>query len=979
MKIKRMISVICAVSMSISAFAGLSVQAAESVTWETILEDNFDNGISKVTDEGAVAGGQIANVDNTLEFGNSYETFHISFDDKKSYSSSDANIFKITFDTKVKSLSRLGIGLGDTVRNNGAYWNFSAIIAGTTSSAQGKLAMGSAWEDPIKLYALEDSDGNTKEVADETWYTVEAYLEMPSKTMTTKAWLKNDPSVVYTKRITAPAYGSFNIGGSNGTSVNSVRLFSRGISYLDNLKVERMVFPSDSELLFWADFDAVGSYPADEDLPVTKSFALDGTNMFLALDSSWGSAGYKLNQAISQSSTCKIETCFDIKFSGNSRNGVGIGGDNRANGSFWIIAYTNQGLQIGSVENNEKGKRVLLKDSEGNTLTPDTSKWYRVESKIELPSKKMETKLYARDEENPTVYSAAGDMFAKGNYIVGGMDSGVDITKLRLFTGSTPMSVDNIVVEKTVPPFNAISAEFNGTGIDVTFNYEISDGSAIMLNGRGTTGTLSGDKKTYTIPASDLVTGTYAVTIPTGLEADNGMTIAEENVFLVEVKDSMTLGYHPFNYGKDNGQELNAAGWGDSWASILQENENYYLHATKGQNGNGAWNGWSLLAAGDTTSNIDAYWQDGLSPKMMSIEFDIKSCGIPTNVERVIISKRHQHNNGLEILGMNASSVNMGEPEPSRAFNGITNLEVGEWYHYKYILDISNKKAKAVLSIGDVEYAKDWTNVSGENVGYWKETLATPFDTLAFQLAGGDIDLDNITFRKYYEPPKVDSESIVFKSGGKIQSDPDILSTCTDTVEIDFGTIMDESTLNNSTVYIIRKESGEKLSASGELSGSKYILTINDTSLQARTTYELHITTGVKNPAGDSIGDAEYVREFTTNAGSIKATLTGVDLDGTPVTTFSELRELAGKTININVNYMNTTGVESEYNIIVANYSNGALAGAKIISVNKSSNEVSANDKIEYVVPDMSQITRTSIFLWNNMNELRALSLPIEF
>ena len=188
---KKLISAVCAAAMMLTAFSGICVHAESTEVYETIFEDNFDNGISSVTDEGAVEGSQITAADSSLQFGNSHETFHIGFADNKSYSSEDENTFKFTFDAKVKKLSRLGIGLGDKTRNNGAYWSFSVITpdANVTNEAKGNLAMGSAWEDNTKLYALKNSDSEMKAAEADTWYSVEAYLEMPSKTMTTKAWL----------------------------------------------------------------------------------------------------------------------------------------------------------------------------------------------------------------------------------------------------------------------------------------------------------------------------------------------------------------------------------------------------------------------------------------------------------------------------------------------------------------------------------------------------------------------------------------------------------------------------------------------------------------------------------------------------------------------------------------------------------------------------------------------------------------------
>ena len=657
---RKILSFLLSAATAASAFAALTLPVAAENTYETILDENFDNGVSSVVLE-ANAGTKTAE-NNSLKLNGSYETYRLALD--KSYSASETNVFKLSFDAKISEFNRLGIGLGDNDRNNGAYWGFSLIYPGAniTNSAKGNLAMGSAWENNSTLYALTDASGNTKAQETNKWYTVETYLEMPSKKMTTKAWLKSDPSVVYSCKIDAPAFGAYNVGGSKGTSISAVRIFSRGEAYVDNIKVERASQP------YWADFDTVGVTPTVQvNSSASTSVSTENNNRYLTFGGSWSRyfQAFNQDQAVNVTETCNIETSLDIKFTEKSMSGVGLGDATEDNGSFWIIGMTNsQGMVIGSVENNEASKVTKLKDPNGNTPSIDYTKWYHVESKIEFPSKLMTTYVYERDTENATVYVASATAPSAGNYIVGGF-KGASVTGLRYIT-RPGMSLDNISVKKTVP-----------------------------------------------------------------------------------AADEMLLGYHPFDYGFDNASALGTAGLNSGWASIDYDNDdkNYYLHATKG-NGND-WNYWSWLSAGNTTGNIDNYWNSEAASKLISVEFDIRSCGVPTNVERIIFSKKHQHQNGLEILGMNASMVAMGEPEASRAFSGITNLAVGKWYHYKYILDTVNKRAMAVLSDGTDTYTKDWMSVAGDGEGYWKTALQTPFDTIAFQLPGGNIDIDNVAFKKY--------------------------------------------------------------------------------------------------------------------------------------------------------------------------------------------------------------------------------------
>lgn len=900
MKTKKLLSLLLSATIAASAFAGLMVPVSAENNYETILNEDFDAGVSSVVLEANV-GSKIAE-DNTLKLGGSYETYRLNL--AKSYSASETNVFKLTFDAKISEFNRLGVGLGDGDRNNGAYWGFSLIYpdANITNAAKGNLAMGSAWEDNEKLYALTDADGNMKGQEINTWYTVETYLEMPSKKMTTKAWVKSDPSVVYSRTITAPSNGSYNVGGSKGTSISAVRIFSRGEAYIDNVKVERMNQPYDGKL-YWADFDTVGSTPAVQvNSSASTSVSTENDNSYLTFGGSWSRywQAFNSNQAVDVTETCNIETSLDIKFVESSMSGVGLGDSNEGNGSFWIIGATaSQGMVIGSVENNEAGKVVKLKDLNGNVPTIDPEKWYHVESKIEFPSKLMTTYVYERDTENATVYLASATAPAAGNYIVGGF-KGSSVTGLR-YISHAGMSIDNISVEKSVP-----------------------------------------------------------------------------------VVDEMLLGYHPFDYGFDNAAALRTAGMGSNWASIQKDADgNYYMKATKGEaaaSGDaGSWRYWTYIPSGATSTALSDYW-NALNGGMLKIEFDIRTSAVPTGSELIYFSKMHNHQNGLAIFGMNADSIAMGAvPDSGRAFTEIENLELGKWYHYTYILDIANKRAKAVLSDGINEYSKDWTSLTGSGTGYWKDSLATPFNTLAFQLPGGDIDLDNISFKKHYEAPVVNSNSIVFKSGDEIQQNWTEVSTATDTVIIDFGTAMDESTVNNNSVYVTKKGDTAKVGASGDFVDGKYVLSLTET-LSQKTDYELHITTDVENVSGESFGAEDYIASFKTSAGVITATLVDVKNGENTVGDFAAFKALAGQNIKINTTYTNTTGEDGGYYVIVAHYNGAALKNAKIIEVPKTAEITSANDALDYTIPaDMSEVTSTNIFLWNNFEELKPLSSPIEY
>ena len=122
MKLKKIISAIGAVAITTATLAGLSVQAASVDAWETVYENDFTSG------NGATIAASEAGTSNTRTIengelklgGTAWDTYHISLG--STYKISDKNIIKLTCD--VNASGRLSIGLGDTVRMNGAYWLF---------------------------------------------------------------------------------------------------------------------------------------------------------------------------------------------------------------------------------------------------------------------------------------------------------------------------------------------------------------------------------------------------------------------------------------------------------------------------------------------------------------------------------------------------------------------------------------------------------------------------------------------------------------------------------------------------------------------------------------------------------------------------------------------------------------------------------------------------------------------------------------
>ena len=192
---------------------------------------------------------------------------------------------------------------------------------------------------------------------------------------------------------------------------------------------------------------------------------------------------------------------------------------------------------------------------------------------------------------------------------------------------------------------------------------------------------------------------------------------------------------------------------------------------------------------------------------------------------------------------------------------------------------------------------------------------------------------------------------------------------------------MNETTVNNNSVYVIAKGGTEKINAAGAFVSGKYVLTLNE-ALSENTEYELHITADVQNIKGETFGTEAYTAGFKTVNGELNVKLNSVKAsDGTSVDTLSALKLLGGQKVKINVDYTNTLKSGGEYNIIVAHFagSDAKLVNAEIINVKHDAATSKVNEDIEYTVPsDMSNVTATKVFCWGAFEALTPLSTHID-
>ena len=518
----------------------------------------------------------------------------------------------------------------------------------------------------------------------------------------------------------------------------------------------------------------------------------------------------------------------------------------------------------------------------------------------------------------------------------------------------------------------------------VTFNHavsSISDGTITFKSSTGSNirymGSLSADGLRYTMtPVGAVPAGTYTITVPTSITPTDIAVLPLSEAFsgIVTYVDNSLLAFTTV----DDMDSINANG-----AVIAEENGNKFIRITSG-----AWSAGQWIGAG--LGELETVYKSSDASKIVSIEFDFRRT-IESGKTNIYLSQMHQTYNGLRILSINdlgrIGICDEGGNGGTHSFSGITGLNTAKWYHYKFVLDWTNKKASAYLTDGDTTYKIEDVNVSGKYPGWWQDSYDTDyaggnterpmnnFRVLSWNNnhAGG-VDIDNYAVRRVYAAPAVTSDSIKFYEGDNVQNDWSKISPNLSKITVDFGTVMDSATLTNN-VYLMNKATGAKVNATGALNSGIYTLTLSGTLAQ-NTEYTLFIGKDVANIASATLGvDSTY--DIKTNIGYVSANAAGLVKGEAVVSALSEIA--AGDNVKLNITYSNTTGEAQAFYAIVAYYNGNMLTQVDLVKFDKAANVTSEQISVDYTVPELNGATRAAIMCWDGFSELRPLGTVKEF
>lgn len=300
----------------------------------------------------------------------------------------------------------------------------------------------------------------------------------------------------------------------------------------------------------------------------------------------------------------------------------------------------------------------------------------------------------------------------------------------------------------------------------------------------------------------------------------------------------------------------------------------------------------------------------------------------------------------------------------------------GKWYHVKHVFNVAEQKFSAVYTEQGSDAALHSVSKYSVNAD-WKRASVDKITQIGLQCKStkGTTAFDNIKVTYNYDLPTVTADSVtIINTESAEQTNWNNVSLLTKAVKVDFGTVMNTSTLTSENVYLENKATGEKVDT--VLAYADGVLTMNLTEkLLATSVYKLVIKDAVTNIDGDKI--SEYTPlEFTTGESKRTAILTGLYKGSGKVTKLADVA--AGDVLTVNVSYANSTSDAQTVNVLVAYYAGNALDHVELVKTeNIAASVVTMNYTYNHTVSDLTDITRVKVFSWDALNSMVPLSESI--
>lgn len=291
----------------------------------------------------------------------------------------------------------------------------------------------------------------------------------------------------------------------------------------------------------------------------------------------------------------------------------------------------------------------------------------------------------------------------------------------------------------------------------------------------------------------------------------------------------------------------------------------------------------------------------------------------------------------------------------------LANFEKGKWYHYT--ITVHPKKSAYDVKM----YEDDGTTLVAEmsdipmNCTDAQNVQQTTFKAVRFRLwnASNQAYIDNFKMTYDVERPKLDESSVTMvDSTDAVVTNYDKVDSALKTITLDYGT-----ELASVGTVTLADATGDTVDFTGEIVGETYIMTL-DEILKDKTEYTLS--------ASDAIGtngnaqDMGLAMTFTTGqVGSDIVRLGKLTNDAGDITSLSQL----SGAFTVNTTAVNRTDVEKDLTWIVAYYNGDRLVDAQTQTAKLSPN-TALRSQPKFTVPDMTDVTKVKVFLWNTLDNM---------
>ena len=291
----------------------------------------------------------------------------------------------------------------------------------------------------------------------------------------------------------------------------------------------------------------------------------------------------------------------------------------------------------------------------------------------------------------------------------------------------------------------------------------------------------------------------------------------------------------------------------------------------------------------------------------------------------------------------------------------LANFEKGKWYHYT--ITVHPKKSAYDVKM----YEDDGTTLVAEmsdipmNCTDAQNVQQTTFKAVRFRLwnASNQAYIDNFKMTYDVERPKLDESSVTMvDSTDAVVTNYDKVDSALKTITLDYGT-----ELASVGTVTLADATGDTVDFTGEIVGETYVM-ILDEILKDETDYTLSASGAIG--INGNAQDMDLAMTFTTGqVGSDIVRLGKLTNDAGDITSLSQL----SGAFTVNTTAVNRTDVEKDLTWIVAYYNGDRLVDAQTQTAKLSPN-TALRSQPKFTVPDMTDVTKVKVFLWNTLDNM---------